>query len=152
LSKSSQSLSDSFRSERDGVTVHYPAKWRITTRNDTFVPNPALCFELRSDPAANVDVKVVEYLPPYLRASDRSFYRPRPAHFRLSMLRPSDNDWTTGKTLSFQDKQRVFLVGVVLPAQASATLRRTVESVLDSLVVSRGRQCRPSSGVGSTAQ
>jgi hypothetical protein len=32
---------------------------------------------------------VSRYLPPYLRASDRSFYRPRPDHIRLSMLQPS---------------------------------------------------------------
>jgi hypothetical protein len=143
------------RQPSDGVTVRYPAGWRITTRNSTFVPNPALCFELRPDSAAanaKVDVKVVEYFPPYLKPSDRSFYRPRPTHFRLRMLHASDNDWTTGRTLSFQDKGRVFLVGVVLAARGNISLRRPIEAILDSQRVEAHHRCRPSSGVGSAAE
>jgi hypothetical protein len=121
-------------------------------RNTTAVPNPALCFELiaAAGPAkAKVRVKVVEYPPPLLTPSARAFYRPRPRHLRLTMLRPSDNDWTTGKTLSFQEERRVFLVGVVRPADTRDSVRHTVEAVLDSFKSKPDRECRPSAGVGS---
>ncbi len=99
--------------------------------------------------AANV-LPRVEYLPPLLRTSDRLYYRARPRHFRLSMLRPSDNDGTTGKALSFQDNGRVFYIGAVLPAKTSESLRRTIEFVLDSLRIEARHRCRPSAGSDSS--
>jgi hypothetical protein len=67
------------------------------------------------------------------------------------MLQPSDNDWTTAPTLSFQDRRRVFLVGIVMPTRADSSLVRVVESLLDSLAISPGRRCRPTAGVGARA-
>ena len=153
-------LRRSFSSARDGLSVRYPADWRVTTHNETFVDNPELCFTLRPSAgkyARSVAVKLVEYLPPELdrRAlvdrdpiTHEPMYAHRPAHFRLSMLQPPDNDWTRGDTLDFQDHGRVFFVGVDLPRRANGSTKRTVESVLDSIKVGAGR-CRPSSGVGS---
>ncbi len=125
--------------ERAGIRVRVPQGWRLTTRNDSFVSNPALCFAILG---SGVEVKLVEYLPPYLTADARRFYRPRPRHFRLSMLRRGDNDWTAGKTLAFQEHGRVFYVGM-----AGRTDRRA-EQLLDSLRIGSGR-CRPTAGVGS---
>jgi hypothetical protein len=122
------------------------------SRNRTAVPNPALCFELAPRSGANgtVDVKVVEYLPPYLTRAERVFYKPRPHPLRLAMLRASDNDWTTGRTLSFQQHQRVFLVGVVLPDGIPDGARRTIEAILDSLRIEPRGTCAPTAGVGSS--
>ena len=64
------------------------------------------------------------------------------------MLQPSDNSWTRGKTLDFRERGRVFYVGVEVRRGANSGNKRTVEAVLDSIRVDRGR-CRPSSGVGS---
>jgi len=148
-----------FSAARDGLSVRYPADWQVTTHNETFVDNPELCFTLRPSAgkyARSVAVKLVEYLPPLLDKRDLARdpitrepgYSYRPAHFRLSMLQPPDNDWTRGDTLDFQDHGRVFYVGVDLPHSANGSTKRTVEAVLDSIKVGAGR-CRPTSGVGS---
>ena len=145
-------LSRMFVGRQDGIAVRYPADWRLTTRNPTAVPNPALCFELASgsSAASSVDVKVVEYLPPELAPADRAFYKPRPRHFALAMLRASDNDWTTGKTLSFRARGRVFLVGAVLADPIPDGARRTIEAILDSLRIEPNHRCAPTGGVGSS--
>jgi hypothetical protein len=133
-----------------GVAVRYPSAWQLTTYNRTFVPDPALCFELAPTANAGVDVKVVEYLPPYLNPRYLSTYPTRPRLFSLDRLRPSDDDWSPGKLLSFREHRRVFFVGVVLPATAPRATRRTIETILDSLKITAGRSCRPTGGVGAS--
>jgi hypothetical protein len=143
-------LARHFSSQREGIAVSYPDDWRLTTRNDSYVPNPALCLALSTNAGGSrSQLKVVEYLPPLLTADARSFYKPRPTRLRLSMLRVADNDWTRGRTLAFRERGRVILVGVVLPASAKAATQRTIEAILNSLEVRRGRRCQPSQGVGS---
>src|SRR3954466_6706725 len=146
---------------RGGVAVRYPADWRATTHNGTPVPNPALCFTLRAlrgPPSGRATVKLGEYLPPELARKDlrrrhsvtgEPLYPNRVAHVRLSMFQPSDNNWTLGKTLDFQDHGRLFFVGLVLRSRSSQQTRRSVEAVVDSIRVRRGGRCRPTSGVGS---
>lgn len=43
-----------FTGARIGVAVRYPSAWQLTTYNNTFVPDPALCFELAPTPNAGV--------------------------------------------------------------------------------------------------
>jgi hypothetical protein len=146
----SSSLSHHFSNQREGIAVSYPEGWQLTTRNDDYVPNPALCFALSTAAGGSrSQLKVVEYLPPLLSAEERFLYKPRPSRLRLTMLRAADNDWTRGRTLTFRDHGRVILVGVVLPTRADSATRRTVEAILNSLVVRGARRCRPSQGVGS---
>jgi hypothetical protein len=147
---SSAALPHHFSNERDGIAVRYPDGWRLTTRNDSYVPNPALCFALSTQAGGSrSQLKVVEYLPPLLTADARSFYKPRPSRLRLPVLRAADSDWTRGRTLSFREHGRVILVGVVLAARAGPARRRTIEAILNSLEVRDGHSCRPSQGVGS---
>jgi hypothetical protein len=144
-----ESSGDTFTGAKIGVAVRYPTIWQLTTYNNTFVPDPALCFELAPKVGAGVDVKVVEYLPPYLNPRYLSTYPRRPRRFSLDSLQPSDDDWSPGKLLSFREHRRVFFVGVVLPAKAPRATRRTIEAILDSLKVTAGRSCRPTGGVGA---
>jgi hypothetical protein len=37
--------------------VRYPDNWRLTTRNDNDVPDPALCFDLAPKADAKVDLR-----------------------------------------------------------------------------------------------
>ena len=137
-----------FRSE--GIGVRYPDGWTLTTANHGYVSDPALCFDVSKVTAQEiVDLRVVEYLPPYLDPNELSFYRVRPRHFYLSAFRKGDNDWSPGKDLSFREHGRVFFAGLALPASADTSTRRQVVQILDSLRVSRQGRCRPTSGVGS---
>ncbi len=134
-------LTKSFRSASEGVVVRYPTGWLLTTGVPTVVTDPGVCFALVPGHTSGVDVQVVEYLPPLLKPSDLSQYQLRAPHFELAKLRRSDNDWTTGKVLSFRDHGRVFYVGVVLPAASSGSLRLTIEAIIDSLQIKRGGRC-----------
>jgi hypothetical protein len=149
-----------FLAKRSGIAVRYPAGWRVTTHNETPVPNPALCFTVRARRAplsARATVKLVEYLPPELDRSelrDRDdagdlIYPHRAGHFRLSMLQSSHVTWTRGKLSYFQERGRVFYIGVVLASRASGETRQTVAAVIDSLRVQRKGRCRPTSGIGA---
>ena len=148
-SGSPRPLAETFRGSAEGIAVRYPADWLLVRVNSGFVTNPALCFSLALSTNYKVDLKVVEYLPPLLRRSDLAQYQPRPRHFRLNALKRSDNDWTTGKILSFRDHGRVFYVGVVMPATATRALRSTVQAILDSLQIESTGHCAASAGVGS---
>jgi hypothetical protein len=139
----------SFTSAKEGVAISYPSIWKLTTRNDNYVPDPALCFDLVPKGSSRVDLRVVEYLPPYFNRRYLSTYQPRPRRFRLVSFRRGDEDWSPGKITSFHDHGRVFFVGVVLPAAQEQTLASTAERILDSLRVSAHGKCRPTSGVGS---
>jgi hypothetical protein len=142
-------LARSFSSTVERVTVKYPSDWRLTTGNDNYVPDPALCFDLAPTADTSVDLRIVEYLPPFFNPRYLSTYQPRPKQFQLAAFRKGDEDWSPGKILSFREQNRVFFIGVVLPATASKTLRHTVERILDSLRVAAHGRCRPTSGVGS---
>ena len=154
-------LGRSFVATGSGIAVRYPVGWRVTTHNDTFVPNPALCLTLRArggPVSSHATVRLVEYLPPALDRGDLGrrdpvtgdpLYPYRVGHVRLSMLQPADNSWTDGKTLDFQDHGRVFYVGVELPRRPSRETRRSVEAVIDSVRVRHEGRCRATSGVGS---
>jgi hypothetical protein len=154
-------LGRSFVATRSGIAVRYPVGWRVTTHNDTFVPNPALCLTLRArggPVSSHATVRLVEYLPPALDRSDLGrrdsvtgdpLYPYRARHVLLSMFQPADNSWTTGKTLDFQDHGRVFYIGVELPRRAGGETSRSVEAVIDSIRVQHQGRCRPTSGVGS---
>jgi hypothetical protein len=124
---------------RDGVAVRVPAGWHVITRNETYVTNPALCFELRSRTAS---VKLVEYLAPN-RSADMSFYPPGAARFRLAMLREGDDDWSRGETWEFRDHRRIFYVGALVRAVAGADTRRTVEEVVRSVRARAPGRCHP---------
>jgi len=140
----------SFSSRSEGIGVRYPNGWTLTTANHGYVPDPALCFDVSKVTAQEiVDLRVVEYLPPYLHPKDLSFYPARPTHFDLSAFRKGDNDWSPGKDLSFREHGRVFFAGLALPASADINTRREVVQILDSLQVSTHGRCRPTSGVGS---
>jgi hypothetical protein len=139
-----------FAAVGSGVTVMYPGGWKASARNDTAVPNPALCFVLRR--GRIVEVKLVEYLPPALdrkelRNPDAGFV-PQPKHFRYSSLRFADADWIDGTALSFRAHGRAFFAGVHVAHKADPATRRTVERILDTIRARSGR-CRPTSGVGS---
>jgi hypothetical protein len=132
-----------------GVTVRYPRGWTASTRNDSVVPNPALCFVLRRP--RDVELKLVEYLPPALQRGELrgpDAYPVKPPHFRYEMLEPTDVAWTSGRILDFQARHRVFYVGVEVPARPDPQIKRTVERILDTIHAGPGR-CRPTSGVGS---
>jgi len=140
----------SFSSTSEGIGVRYPDGWTLTTANHGFVSDPALCFDVSKVTAQEiVDLRVVEYLPPYLDTKDLSFYRARPREFELSAFRKGDNDWSPGKDLSFREHGRVFFAGLALPASADQGTRRQVVQILDSLQLSAHGRCRPTSGVGS---
>jgi hypothetical protein len=140
-----------FSSRAEGVAVRYPDDWRLTTRNDNYVPDPALCFDLAPNAATSIDVRVVEYLPPYFNPRYLSSYRVRPQQFRLARFRKGDEDWSPGKTLSFRQNRRVFFVGVVLPAKTAPAVRHSIEAILGSIKISAAGRCRPTAGVGSHA-
>jgi hypothetical protein len=143
-------LMHSFSSSPEGIGVRYPDGWTLTTVNHDYVPDPALCFDVTKVIAQQiVDLRVVEYLPPYFNRNDLVLYRARPQHFDLSAFRKGDNDWSPGKDLSFREHRRVFFAGLALPASADATARREVVQILDSLRISAHGRCRPTSGVGS---
>lgn len=143
-------LAHSFSSKSEGIGVAYPENWTLTTANLGYVSDPALCFEVSKVTAQEiVDLRVVEYLPPYFNPKDLSLYRARPSHFDLSAFRKGDNDWSPGNDLSFREHSRVFFAGLALPASADANTRRQVVQILDSLRVSTPGRCRPTSGVGS---
>jgi len=143
-------LLHSFSSRADGIGVRYPDGWTLTTANLGYVSDPALCFDVSRVTAQEiVDLRVVEYLPPYLNRKDLSSYRARPGHFDLAAFRKGDNDWSPGKDTSFREHGRVFFAGLALPASADAATRRQVGQVLDSLRISAQGRCRPTSGVGS---
>lgn len=147
---SSDVLVHSLSSRSQGIGVRYPDGWTLTTANQGYVSDPALCFDLsRVTAQAIVDLRVVEYLPPYFNPKDLSFYRARPRHFDLSALRKGDNDWSPGKDLSFREHRRVFFAGLALPRSAGINTRREVVQILDSLQISSHGRCRPTSGVGS---
>jgi hypothetical protein len=138
-----------------GVTVRYPDGWSATARNDTPVDNPALCFAVRRSHGRGprgVEIKLVEYLPPFLDRRDvrgpNARYRPRPKHFRYGGLESSDVRWTTGRTFYFAEHGRAFFVGVAVRRTADAGTRRTVERILDTIHAGSGR-CRPGAGVGA---
>jgi hypothetical protein len=128
----SRPLGQTFHSRIEGIAVRYPSSWFLTPGLRSVVTDPSVCFALAADGDSGVQVKVVEYLPPLLTANGLSAYQPRPSHFLLSKLRRSDNDWTTGKVMSFREQGRVFYGGVVLPARTPISLRHTIEAVLDS--------------------
>jgi hypothetical protein len=134
-------LAKAFRSSREGIGVRYPRHWGLTMGVKTVVTNPALCFALAPNGNSRVAVKLVEYLPPLLRPRDLPHYQPRPRHFRLTTLRRSDVDWTSGRVLSFRAHGRVFYVGVVRPAASSRSLVQTIQAILDSLQITSGRRC-----------
>ena len=143
-------LAHSFSSRSEGLGVRYPEGWALMTANLGYVSDPAFCFDLSKVTAREiVDLRVVEYLPPYLDAKDLSFYPARPDRFDLSAFRKGDNDWSPGKDLSFREHRRVFFAGLALPASAGANTRRQVVQILDSLKISAQGRCRPMSGVGS---
>jgi hypothetical protein len=143
-------LAKTFASAAEGIAVRYPDAWRLTTRNDGVVPDPALCFALAPKADAKVELRVVEYLPPYFNPHDLPSYRDRPGEFHLSSFRKGDQDWSPGaKTFSFQQARRVFFVGVVLPATADPATRRSIETILNSMTISASGRCRPTAGVGS---
>jgi hypothetical protein len=143
-------LTHSLSSRSDGIGVRYPDGWTLTTANHGYVPDPALCFDVSKVTAQEiVDLRVVEYLPPYFNPNDLSSYRVRPSHFDLSDFRKGDNDWSPGKDLSFREQRRVFFAGLALPASADSNTRREVVQILDSLQISKHGRCRPTSGVGS---
>lgn len=147
---SDSTLTHSLSSSSEGIDVRYPDGWTLTTANHGYVPDPALCFDVSKVTAQEiVDLRVVEYLPPYFNPKDLSFYRARPSHFDLSAFHKGDNDWSPGKDLAFREHRRVFFAGLALPASVDASTRREVVQILDSLQTSTHGRCRPTSGVGS---
>jgi len=147
---SDSTLTHSLRSRSEGIGVGYPDGWTLTTANHGYVPDPALCFDVSKVTAQEiVDLRVVEYLPPYFKAKDLSFYPARPRQFDLTAFRKGDNDWSPGKDLSFREHRRVFFAGLALPASADTNTRREVVEILDSLQIFAHGRCRPTSGVGS---
>jgi hypothetical protein len=147
---SDNTLTHSFSSGSEGIGVRYPDGWTLTTVNHGYVPDPALCFDISKVIAQEmVDLRVVEYLPPYFNPRDLSFYRARPSHFDLAAFRKADNDWSPGKDLSLRQHRRVFVAGLALPASADVSMRREVVEILDSLQISVQGRCRPTSGIGS---
>jgi hypothetical protein len=149
---SDATFAHSFTSGPAGIGVRYPAGWTLTTANHGYVSDPALSFDLSKVTAQEiVDLRVVEYLPPYLNPKDLSSYRARQGHFDLSAFRKGDNDWSPGKDVSFREHGRVFFAGLALPASAETRTRRQVVQILNSLQISMQGRCRPTSGVGSHA-
>lgn len=147
---SNGALTHSFSTRSEGIGVRYLDGWTLTTGNHGYVPDPALCFDVSKVTAQKiVDLRVVEYLPPYFNRKDLSVYRARPRHFDLSAFREGDNDWSPGKDVSFREHRRVFFAGLALPASADTKTRREVVQILDSLRISAHGRCRPTSGVGS---
>jgi hypothetical protein len=144
-------LTHSFSSSSEGISVRYPGGgWNLTTVNHNYVPDPALCFDISKVTAQTiVDLKVVEYLPPYFDAKYLSTYKRRPNQFDLDTFRKGDEDWSTGRIESFRDHGRVFFVGLVLPRDVARPTRRELVGILDSLTFSPHGRCRPTSGVGS---
>jgi hypothetical protein len=143
-------LQQVFSSRSDGVSVRFPDGWILTTKNHNYVPDPALCFDISKAAAqSNIDLRVVEYLPPYFNRKYLSTYQRRPTHFNLDGFRKGDEDWSPGEIESFRDHGRVFLVGLVRPSHFARLARREVAGILDSLTVSPQRHCRPTAGVGS---
>jgi hypothetical protein len=146
-------LEHAFSDSHGGVAVRFPRGWRITTTNTTPVDNPALCFTLLRGRGPTVpEVKLVEYLPPLLDPSALTDPMPltgklefphRAKHFRLSILRRGDNNWTTGRTAAFQAHGRAFFVGVRLSPDATRPVRDEVVAILDSLRIRAGK-CTPS--------
>jgi hypothetical protein len=47
----------SFTSAKEGVAISYPSIWKLTTRNDNYVPDPALCFDLVPKGSSRVDLR-----------------------------------------------------------------------------------------------
>jgi hypothetical protein len=147
---SDATLPHSLSSRSEGIGVRYPDGWTFTTANHGYVPDPALCFDVSKATAREiVDLRVVEYLPPYFNRKDLSLYPARPNHFDLSAFRKGDNDWSPGKDLSFREHRRVFFAGLALPASADINARCEVVQILDSLQIFAQGRCRPTSGVGS---
>lgn len=147
---SDATLTHSFSNSSEGIGMRYPDGWTLTTANHGYVSDPALCFDVSKVTAQEiVDLRVVEYLPPYFNPKDLSFYKPRPSRFDLSAFRKGDNDWSPGKDLSFREHRRVFFAGLALPPSADTSTRREVVQILDSLEISMRGRCRPTSGVGS---
>jgi hypothetical protein len=143
-------LTHSLTSSREGIGVRYADGWHLTTANHGNVPDPALCFDVSKVTAQEiVDLRVVEYLPPYFNRKFLSVYQARPSHFELSAFRKGDNDWSPGNDLSFREHRRVFFAGLALPASADTNTRHEVVQILDSLQISTHGRCRPTSGVGS---
>jgi hypothetical protein len=143
-------LTRSFSSGPEGIGVRYPDGWTLATANHGYVPDPALCFDVSKVTAQEiVDLRIVEYLPPYFNRKYLSLYRARPSHFELSAFRKGDNDWSPGKDLSFREHRRVFFAGLALPVSADTNTRRQVVQILDSVQISALGRCRPTSGVGS---
>ncbi len=143
-------LTHAVSNSSDGIGVRYPDGWTLTTANHGYVPDPALCFDVSKVTAQEiVDLRVVEYLPPYFNRSYLPHYPARPSHFSLSAFRKGDNDWSPGNDMSFRERRRVFFAGLALPASADANTRREVAQILDSLQISSHGRCRPTSGVGS---
>ena len=107
-------LTHSLASSSEGIGVRYPDGWTLTTANHGYVPDPALCFDVSRVTAQEiVDLRVVEYLPPYFNPKDLSSYPARPSHFDLSAFRKGDNDWSPGKDFSFREHRRVFFAGLL---------------------------------------
>jgi hypothetical protein len=149
-SSSDAVLTHSLLSSSEGIGVRYPDGWTVTTADHGYVPDPALCFDVSKVTAQKiVDLRVVEYLPPYFNQKYLSLYRARPSHFDLSAFRRGDNDWSPGKDFSFREHRRVFFAGLALPASADTNTRRQVVQILDSLQISTQGRCRATSGVGS---
>jgi hypothetical protein len=143
-------LTHSFSSSSEGIGVQYPDGWTLTTVNLGYVPDPALCFDVSKVTAHQiVDLRIVEYLPPYFNRASLPSYPIRPTRFDLAAFRTGDNDWSPGKDISFREHRRVFFAGLALPASADSTTRREVVQILDSLQISSHGRCRPTSGVGS---
>ena len=147
---SDATLTHAHSSIPDGIGVRYPDGWTLTTANHGYVPDPALCFDVSKVTAQEiVDLRVVEYLPPYFNRRYLPHYPARPSHFSLSAFRKGDNDWSPGKDMSFREHRRVFFAGLALPASSDTNTRREVVRILDSLHISIHGRCRPTSGVGS---
>src|SRR6478672_2327266 len=143
-------LGHSFSRRPEGIDLRYPDGWTLTTVKLGYVPDPALCFDVSKVTAHEiVDLRVVEYLPPYFNRKSLSLCPARPSHFDLTAFRKGDNDWSPGKDLSFRKHRRVFFAGLALPASADTNTRRELVQILDSLQISTLGRCRPTSGVGS---
>ena len=135
---------------RQAVSVRYPGSWTVRTRDDGF-RDPALCFELSSEPRSgvpraaesaaapgHVEIRVVE-----LRGRP-SGPDTRPGRLRLDELAPPGSaEWTDGGVFAFRERNRWLAVGVLLGADTPATVRETAETVANSLRVSASGRCRP---------
>lgn len=92
---SDATLAHSFSSRSEGIGVRYPNGWTLTTANDGYVSDPALCFDVSKVTAQEiVDLRIVEYLP---RTSTRRISRSIRHARANSTSPPSAKATTTGR-------------------------------------------------------